>query len=648
MKIFLQELIVGCKRAQEVIEFSEVNFIYGQMGAGKSTIARLIDFCLGGDIELTPALQSEFVFATLTLSVDGRSLTIRRDAGAVNATVSYSHGGHDQILSIPVRKPDGVVIPETRVEVLSDLIFWLSGSDPIKVRRSKIDEDSELSRLSFRDLFWYCYLDQETIDSEFFHLDADAHPFKRLKSRDVLRMIVGFHQEKVGELENQLEEVRLRRMSLENAAKSMEAAMKAADIATSLELESIRMTLVREADGLEREIAEIRKAASAERPHGIEILQSEGRKLSDEIAETNNALIGLGQQRDRHLAHKNELISLSSRWLRSKSARAVIEGVAFAKCPRCTQALPARELCSCPVCGQDESNVTTEAVDALAANDLKSRINELEGIIQQHDEQIGLTKRALKELQQRKALVDGSIATASATYDSSYLSASLALERKLSATRQQLVDLEKLEKIATKSVEFQTQAELLLEKEKKLRVLLKAARTAAEKDTGNLNRLKELFLDCLVRSKISGFLPTDSVHIPSPHFLPEVMPHESGELAYSSFANIGSGGKKTLFKCCFAIALHRLVAEIGGVLPQLIIIDSAMKNISERENFEQFKGFHDLLYELAQSELKGSQFILIDKEIFNPPAEFSREFKQWHMMPDSDEFPPLIRYYRGQ
>lgn len=648
MKIFLQELIVGCRRGEEVIEFSEFNFFYGQMGAGKSTIARLIDYCLGGDIELTPALQSEFVFATLTMVIEGRTLTIRRDVGSTSATVSYQHENQDHLISIPLRKPEGVVIPDTKVEVLSDIIFWLAGDDPLKVRRSKKNEDSELNRLSFRDLLWYCYLDQDTIDSDFFHLDANANPFKRLKSRDVLRVIVGFHQEKVGELETQLEEIRFRRMSLEASAKSMDAAMKAADIATSLELEATRLALAKEAVQLEKEIAEIREQAKSQKPHGIEILQSEGRALSETIATTNEALASLGQQRDKHIAHKNELISLSSRWLRSKSARAVIEGVEFAKCPRCTRDLPPREKCMCAVCGQDEREVSTVENDEQAANDLKSRILELEEIIKEHDTEIVRSRRVLKEQSAQKAQVDESITKALATYDSAYLSASLALERRVSAIRQQVLDLEKLEKIAAKAVEFQTHAEILIEKEGKIKAQLKEARSAAEKDTGNLDRLKKLFLDCLVRSKISGFLPTDTVHIPSPHFLPEVMPHESGELAYSSFANIGSGGKKTLFKCCFAIALHRLVAEIGGILPQVIIIDSAMKNISERENFEQFKGFHDLLYELSVTELKGCQIILIDKEMFNPPEEYARQFKHRHMMPDSEEFPPLIGYYRGQ
>jgi hypothetical protein len=34
-----------------------------------------------------------------------------------------------------------------------------------------------------------------------------------------------------------------------------------------------------------------------------------------------------------------------------------------------------------------------------------------------------------------------------------------------------------------------------------------------------------------------------------------------------------------------------------------------MKNISERENPDQFAGFHEMLHELAETELKGTQFI---------------------------------------
>ena len=45
------------------------------------------------------------------------------------------------------------------------LDFFLADVTPPKVRRSKKKKDSDIARLSFRDLFWYCYLTQEELDS---------------------------------------------------------------------------------------------------------------------------------------------------------------------------------------------------------------------------------------------------------------------------------------------------------------------------------------------------------------------------------------------------------------------------------------------------------------------------------------------------
>jgi AAA domain len=649
MKFFLNHLVVGCKREREEITFTDFNYFYGQMGSGKSTIARLIDFCLGGTLELTPALQSEFVYATLTIEIEGRSVLIRREVDASSVTATYTDEDGDVVLNLPSRKPEGVVLPGTNVEVLSDLVFMLAGRAPPMVRRSKLNEDSDLSRLSIRDLLWFCHLDQDTIDSDFFHLGADANTFKRLKSRDVLRFIVGFHQENVSELENQLEEIRLSRMAYESAASSMAKAMTAANIATSLELEATRRQLMTEEARVAEEISKIRLEKSSLRPHGIETLQAEGRILSDQISEANRAFDELKQERAKHVTHKNELTALSARWLRSRTASTIIRGVEFIKCPSCTQALPERTEGDCPVCGQNITDSDSVIDNAVVVNrDLQGRISELEDLIAQQDKELAYTSRHLSDLLAKKIRLDEAISNATEHYDSSYLSAALELERKRSAINQQIADLEKLEQLAGKITELQAQAEKLSGREATVRASLKSARAAAEHDTGNLTRLKELFLDCLVRSKIVGFLPSDVVEIRSPNFLPEVMSRDVGDLAVTSFANIGSGGKKTLFKCCFAVAVHRLVNEIGGLLPQLIIIDSPMKNISERENVEQFRGFHELLYDLAAGDLKGTQFILIDKEMLSPPPGFGVPFTARHMTPSNPDLPPLIKYYTGQ
>lgn len=73
-----------------------------------------------------------------------------------------------------------------------------------------------------------------------------------------------------------------------------------------------------------------------------------------------------------------------------------------------------------------------------------------------------------------------------------------------------------------------------------------------------------------------------------------------------------------------------------------------MKNISERENKDQYEHFHQMLYELAESELEGTQFVLIDKEYLTPPEGFGRAFEARYMTPEDADNPPLISYYRGK
>jgi hypothetical protein len=72
-----------------------------------------------------------------------------------------------------------------------------------------------------------------------------------------------------------------------------------------------------------------------------------------------------------------------------------------------------------------------------------------------------------------------------------------------------------------------------------------------------------------------------------------------------------------------------------------------MKNISERENREQFEAFHRMLYELKAGELSSTQLILIDKEYWQPPPEFNVSIVVRHMRPNDPGSPPLIPYYEG-
>lgn len=647
MKLYLSELRLALRHGEERIQFHDFTYFYGQMGAGKTSIARLVDYCLGGDLELSPALQSEFVSATLDIDIGDLRCSIERhrDSGRVRARWNKD-GPFD--LMIPARRADGVVLPGTEVEILSDLIYFLAGLRPVRVRRSKQREDSELGRLSLRDLLWYCYLDQDEIDSSFFHLERGADTFKRSKSRDVMRFVLGFHQERVAELESELEETRMRRAALMSGADALETVLDEVGVSSEQDIEGRVNTLDAERDEVEKMLTDTRERAAKQAPaHGVDALRDAARRLVENIMAVEDSITATERAIASDVRHRNEIDSLGLKIRRSAAARAVLSGVEFASCPRCTQALPARSTNLCHVCGQDDTWVDiADAKADVVSQDARARVAELNDSIERHETQLKRATHELGELTTAKAAVDRDLSRALDEYDSLYLSNALVNERRLAGLSEQIAQLNRLRRLPEAVSGQRREAATQAGRESEIRRLLAEARKSAEADTGNLERLEGLFLDCLLRARVPGIAADDRVLISPRTFVPEVFTAKMDDVAVTSFSNISSGGKKTLFKCCFAVALHRLAAEINATLPRFMIIDSPMKNISERENRAQFEGFHDLLYDLKASELADTQFVLIDKEFAGPNRDDVNVVER-HMTPDNSEFPPLIPYYRG-
>ena len=650
MLIRLTKLELTCQRSVEVVELVGFSYFFGEIGSGKSTIAHLIDFCFGGKLIDTPALQNEFVSANLQLVVNGTPVSLSRNYRTHIIDAAWGPEGDEQVVRLPARDTNGVVIPDTDVENLSDFIYYLAGIKPTRVRRSQRAADSDLERMSFRDLYWYCYLDQDEIDSNFFHLGPNADTFKRLKSRNVLRFVLGFHQERVAELELELELVRRERIRSEDAARILKEALGDAGLSTEAEIAQRINQLNEKVANLRLEVETVRQDLESQRIHAADELRHQGQKLAAEMQAIENTIINVEEALQNDRRHLHELLNLSTKVKRVTAARAVLNGVSYAHCPRCTQILPDRdEDCLCPVCGQIEPSYDTAREDIEQTElDIHARKVELEEIITSQEDQRKRLGIRLRDLLKTKGLLDAQLNEALRQYDSAYLSAALKHERALAAREQEIIYLGRLNSLPAKVSELHLQAGQLLGKERQIRDQLRDSRKAAENDTKNIELLEKLFMDCLVRAKLPGFAESDVVKISSPWFLPEVVGQKSGDLATTSFGTLSSGGIKTMFKCCFALALHRLAAKTGAILPTVLVIDSPMKNISERENRAQFEGFHSLLYELASTELSETQFILIDKELCPPPShgEFTRSFSSRHMRVDDENEPPLIGYYR--
>lgn len=648
MNIYINDLKCKFKKSEESIVFTQVSCFYGKMGAGKSSIVKLIDYCLGGKLDYSPALQNEFVSVKICLSINDKPLEIERIRDSDKVIAKFQIEGESYQIVVPVKVADGELISGSGIENLSDLIFTVAGVKPPKVRKSKVKADTKLERLSIRDLLWYCYLDQDSFDSSFFNLELSGHPFKRLKSKDVLRYVVGYHQEKVAELEVQLQEISDEIRALETSSRSIKKFLH------ELGYESETVILDR-IDRLDSElvnstqfIIETReKIGQVTITHAVDGYREKAKLLSGEISSLEDALENVDKTIANDQRHLNELIMMQVKFDRTTSARAVLGGLEFIKCPRCANNLPERTQSLCPVCGTEENNNDVSYEHEVLLADLGERINELHDSITRHKTQRAKMNKALSEIYDKKTEIDSKINEQMKEYDSAYLSTVIEAERNVAHAKQEIKELNRMLKLPKKVAEMERKANKLTVDRKTIFKDLKDAREEAEADTKNIRRLEKLFLDCLLRSRVDGIKQKDRANINSPNFLPEIISTGTGDLAVASFSNLSSGGKKNLFKACFALALHRLAHENSESLPKFLIIDSPMKNISERENRDQFEGFSNLVYELAAGELNGHQFILVDKEFFPPKSNIDIDITTRYMTPNETENPPLITYYRG-
>lgn len=647
MKMKLIKLILRTKRADYEIPFSDsITYFYGKIGAGKSTIPRLVNFCLGGDLDETPALQNEFVSVGLELIIGDNQVKLERQKGTNSVVVMWHKipDGEPMAMQVPIQTQKGKsLIPGTSVENLSDLIFHLAGLEPPYVLKSKYNVETETVRLGFRDIMWFCYLDQDHIDSSFFYLYGED-PFKRNKSHDAIRFIFGFHFEEVTKLELEYNQLKSEKSGLLSSITQLKNFLEENGIHSVDDIKKQIKTEQEELEKLNEEISKIHQETFVKN-HPIDELKNESRNLAKSIDTFREKIDDVDYQISNQNRLKSEYITANMKIDRTTIARQVFRNVHFNTCPQCGQHVNENiTMSNCSLCGQTPKEESIENLK-LMGPDLIERIKEIEYSMEQLLFEKKQLESSLKEIQTEKKTIDERLALLEKDYDSKYLSKAKELLQTSGTVEGHVKYLEQIMALPKKVEKLQQEADDLTVKIEKVKRDLSEQSQAAMKKQTLLRDLEDIFLDTLKQVNFPGIREDHVVQIPPRSYIPVIKSEDKNDPTYTDFADLGSGGKKTIFKACYAIAIHRLASKVGGPIPTFLIIDTPMKNISERENKDIFRSFYKFVFKLATSELKGRQIIIIDKEYYE--GEGTQKVIKRHMTPDEDDNPPLIEYYRG-
>ncbi len=646
MKIRFETLKLICRKGEEVIDLSShISFFHGQLSAGKSTIARLVDFCLGGSLEATTAIQQEMVAVQLTLQVCDDLVLIERNKGENFLQVSWSGPNNPPTSVLVASRGDGAPVVADNIRNLSDLILYLLGIPVIKVRKRTEDSDSSLVRLSLRDILTFCYLPQEGLDSEFFLLMT---PIRREKSKDVLNYVLGFFSDQLNELQIEYDRVASDQRTKELSAKRIREFLGQFEFGTDSDIDQ-------EMAAISNSLAEVDASIAGEvaqfqsRTHFADDERAKLLVVSRELTEAQEAAFDIARKIDEQRELKAELISMKFKTARADSARNVLAGAKFRVCPNCGQPVSSHRVDNpedCYLCLQPPSPTDVGVTVDVVRADLDNRISEIDGFLRRQDKARTALQGRIHALQTDKAQRDSELSQLLAAYETDRLARTREAERRRAALLERRAFLERLRKMPQAVEQMAKEAdELKVELERIARAIgaEKLRLTDADK---NFTLLEEYFLDALVAIGLPGISPDDKVHIDRRTLIPEIWPKGDETIAYTFFT-AGSGGKKVMITICFALALHRVAAVRCLPLPSFLMIDSPTKNITPDINPELVSAFYTYLYSLAANDLSDIQFILVDQTLVTPAEDLDLSFQHRLLERGNPANPPLISYYDG-
>jgi hypothetical protein len=373
-----------------------------------------------------------------------------------------------------------------------------------------------------------------------------------------------------------------------------------------------------------------------------ELLRTMGSQISELVSAIEATEDAIAEQR----ALRAELITTKIKADRAEKAGQVLEGVEYARCPQCgtdlSQYIPAPGACS--LCGSAIVPLTTVSSLELEAmrRELNDRIDQIADSIERRERALERSKRQLRQLQTEKVELDDALQRELARYDSAFIESVRALDREIATLVERRRSLDKLQGMPRAINELEEQAGALQGQIDRIRSEINEERLRLRAADENIAAVAQEFKSIMLSVGFPGVSDDDEVIIDPRSWRPVIL-HKGQEW---SFWDAGSGGKKTLFNVCYALAIHRTARERRMPVPNVLIIDSPTKNISDDENPELVKSLYRGIYRLASlGDGDATQFLLIDSDLVEPEGELPG-FVQRHMAGNQNA-PSLIPYYNG-
>ncbi len=618
-----QLVVIGVQKNYSVNFHEGVNIIYGDSATGKSSILNLIDYLLGAKtFSLYPEIESSGRYCLLDVTLNSQRYTIKRDLFDALIPIEVYPCAVDLIEQYAARKYNPSFSSSSQyndMEFYSEFLFTALGYNNVKIKESPTKDDSKLARLSFRDLFKFCYVDQDDLGSKIF-LQPENYALQT-KNAEVFKYIFNALDSQISDVQQNISTRTLRRNELDRKFKSVSEFLRESDFGSMSTLDSL-------VDNVDQKILEIEK----------QILNLNTRLTSDndlyralhstitQITLDKRSLIQRQQENqtkvERFTRLKNDYLIDIAKFRASVSARKSIgdipEGITL--CPICDNNL------NVGFAAQRFDMVSIDKIN-YEINALNRRVKNSELIIGEAKRQWEMDQAKLKDLSE--AEIEARVLLDKQTIELStpYLAERDTFVSKLGELKQHRKELVNRLKIRNQHNLLTTTIESLELSLKELNDKLDILKASAPSMEDVFSTLSDHLKEYLLYVKIKN--PT-GIGYTKGKYLPKVRNIE--------YSNITSGGLRTIVGIGYLCSLMKEALNSDMSYPSFLMIDTVGKYLgktqkgksnidgtSEEDDVreavsdpEKYKNIYEYIINLSNDYFlkdRVCQFILVDNDV---------------------------------
>ncbi|RXK09154.1 AAA family ATPase [Halarcobacter bivalviorum] len=620
-------MLIGHRKNYEVPFFPGVNIIYGEEDCGKSSILELINYLLGASsLDKYDELEQSVKYAILELNLNNEIYCIKRDIFDAKKDIEVYMSSYENIDLVFPSKYKPKLDNTIDGKFFSDFLLDTLNYPKIKIKNAPTQDNSTLSRLSFRDLFKFCYINQDDVGSKNF-LSNQYHPLYH-KVKEVFKYIFNLSDEEISEINQLISEKSNLKNKLSTKISNIQEFLETIEIETldfiSTFLEDIKTNLKQ----IEEELQNI----------NVSITSS-----SKEYAPLKEHIVTLNYQikdKEKEKAKTRDNIKRYEKLINDYyDDRLKIEGVLSAK-QLIGKISP--DIAICPLCKHDvehiklkeEYSIHNEEKLGSEVKILNKRIKDLTGLIEKEKEsfrnsEIELSK-LIEEREQFKKSVDEELKEHISPY----------LTKRDELIKQQSTLIEKEQQI-TKALKIRNEENNLNKEVVKLDEDLKDLKEKLDELTSSqvqidnvLNDLK-LILETYLKS--IDVKNRTGIGISEKTFLPI--------LRNKQYNEITSGGVRTVLSMGFLLNILEYSLNNDINHPRLLMIDTVGKYLQktkkeylsdtdEKEDIKEeirsagkYKALYEYIINLSikmEEANKSCQIILVDNDV---PPFIEEEYK---------------------